>query len=131
MLATALTVYRKNCRLTQKRLAEISGVDRSIISAVERGVCECDGCCRRRLMKVMLDDERHFHPEKAAPKMRGKALQLMLDALPEDMAAAVYRSLIIRLRKYVAFEIGVIGCTEHPEPPRKKKRPYSYYKYEK
>ena len=25
MLATALTVYRKNCRLTQKRLAEISG----------------------------------------------------------------------------------------------------------
>lgn len=128
MLGKALKQYRKKHKLTQRSLSRISGVDRDIISRIERGTENADTETQGRIINAILRDKVHFRPEKAIGLERGEQLGLLLSTLSDEMAEEVYVDIINKLREYVGFQIDV-DITQSPTYPVKRKRKYVQYKF--
>lgn len=130
MLGKLIKEYRKRHKITQGQLSKMSGVDRSVISRLERGVEAPDIFIQGKLVAALLKDKKHFHPELAKGYERGEQLGLLIGTLPDDMADSVYRDIINKLKDYVGFQLE-LDTPDYPEEihAKKKKRKYCYYKF--
>ncbi len=128
MLGKALKQYRRKRKITQRSLSRISGVDRDLISRIERGTEKADAHIQGLIINALLRDKTHFHPEKACGSERGEQLGLLLSTLPEEMAEEVYVDIINKLKEYVGFQID-IDVTRNPALPVKRRRKYIQYKF--
>ena len=132
MFGKILKDYRKKHRISQKALSESSGVDRSIISRIEKGEEQADTCVQAKLVNTLLRDTRHFRPENTTGYERGEQLGVLLGTLSPEMADDVYRDIIEKLKEYVAFQIDLDVRTVYPKEIRRKykrKRKYMFYKF--
>lgn len=116
MFGKALKQYRKKHNLTQRSLSRISGVDRDIISRIERGTENADTETQGRIVNAVLRNKSRFRPENVCGFERGEQLGLLLSTLPDGMAEEVYVDIINKLREYVGFQIDVDISTRPPCP---------------
>ena len=122
MFGKALKQYRKKHNLTQRSLSRISGVDRDVISRIERGTENADTETQGRIVNAVLRNKSHFRPENAHGFERGEQLGLFLSTLSDGMAEEVYVDIINKLREYVGFQIDVDISTKPPYPVKRKRK---------
>ena len=60
MFGRLLRDYRKKFKISQKTLALLSGVDRSIISRIEKGEEQADTCVQAKIVNLILHYQKHF-----------------------------------------------------------------------
>ena len=132
MFGRLLRDYRKKFKIFQKTLALLSGVDRSIISRIEKGEEQADTCVQAKIVNTLLRNTRHFRPENTTGYERGEQLGVLLGTLPPEMADDVYRDIIEKLKEYVEFQIDLDIRTVYPKEIKRKykrKRKYMFYKF--
>ncbi|MBR2914262.1 MAG: helix-turn-helix transcriptional regulator [Clostridia bacterium] len=132
MFGRLLRDYRKKFKISQKTLAFLSGVDRSIISRIEKGEEQADTCVQAKIVNLILHYPKRFRYENASGYERGEQLGVLLGTLPPEMADDVYREIIEKLKEYVEFQIDLDIRTVYPKEIRRKykrKRKYMFYKF--
>ncbi len=132
MFGRILRDYRKKHKISQKTLASLSGVDRSIISRIEKGEEQADTCIQAKIVNAILHSPKHFRPENTKGYERGEQLGVLLGTLPPEMADDVYRDIIEKLKEFVEFQIDLDVRTVYPKEIRRKykrKRKYMFYKF--
>ena len=122
MFGKALKQYRKKHNLTQRSLSRISGVDRDIISRIERGTENADTETQGRIVNAVLRNKSHFRPQNVCGFERGEQLGLLFSTLPDGMSEEVYVDIINKLREYVGFQIDVDISTKPPYPVKRKRK---------
>ncbi len=132
MFGRILRDYRKKFKISQKTLAFLSGVDRSIISRIEKGEERADTCVQAKIVNSLLHYPKHLLYENAASYERGEQLGVLLGTLPPEMADDVYKDIIEKLKEFVEFQIDLDVRTVYPKEIRRKykrKRKYMFYKF--
>lgn len=128
MLGKVLKQYRKKYRITQRSLSRISGVDRDLISRIERGTEKADEHTQALLINTILRDTSYFSYEKVPAWERGDRLGLLLSTLPPEMAERAYVEIIKKLKEYVGFQID-LNFKEPANAAVKRRRKYMHYKF--
>ncbi len=132
MFGAILRNYRKKYKISQKSLAFVSGVDRSIISRIESGEEEADTCVQAKIVNAILNYPKTHRRETATGYGRGEQIGVLLGTLPPEMAEDVYRDILEKLKEYVSFQIDLDVRTVYPKEIKRKykrKRRYIYYKF--
>ena len=112
MLSTRLKEARKKADLTQKEVAELTGIATTTYSGYERGKSDPDVNTLGRLMQVLNVDANYLYQDSfqnalaegdkdATRKFEPNSNRKMLTRILEDMSDELVDEIVSHLRKYI------------------------------